>query len=280
MSYRTILVHLDPGPLCAARTRFAIGLAKAQEGHLVGLAPTGIAEFPINVDSAASLADYADIAWKTVRSRAEATVSTFRQTCERAAAPSFDAAIDESAPAPSLVRHAHEADLVVLSQADPFAPDHVAARAIVEEIVLHNPRPTLLVPYAGRFDTFGRIALVTWDGSREAARAVADALPLLHRSAQVHLVSWREGDDDEGSMRARLDAARQWLARHRIAATVHCEPLAGIGIADAIVSRAGDLSADLVVMGAYGHARWTERMLGGATRGLLASMTVPVLMSR
>lgn len=290
MSYRSILVHLDQSALCDARTRFAIGLANSHESHLFGLAPTSVAHFPLTVDSAAPLVEYADIAWKAVRSQAEVTVRTFREACRRVPGASFDAAIDESATASALVRHADEADLLVLSQADPDAADYPGARAIVEEVVLHSPRPTLILPYAGRFDGPFRIALVAWDGSRESARAIADALPLLRRCEQVHMVSWSEGEGEgEGdrdrerdgvTVRSRLEAVRQWLARHDVTATTHCEPTADIGIADAMLSRAADLNADFIVMGAYGHRRWTERILGGATRGLLETMTVPVLMSR
>ena len=79
-------------------------------------------------------------------------------------------------------------------------------------------------------------------------------------------------------MRPQLDALHKWLMRHGVSAQMRVEP-AGANIADAMLSHAADTNADLIVMGAYGHSRWAEVVLGGATRGLLASMTVPVLMS-
>jgi len=121
--------------------------------------------------------------------------------------------------------------------------------------------------------------MVAWDDSREAARALADSLPLLRRFGAVQLVAWNESDEDDATLRARLDAVCRWLARHEIEATARVEARPAAEIADAMLSRAADFEADLIVMGAYGHARWTERVLGGATRGILASMTVPVLMS-
>jgi nucleotide-binding universal stress UspA family protein len=149
----------------------------------------------------------------------------------------------------------------------------------VEQVVLHSARPTLILPYAGRFDEVGQRVMVAWDDSREAARAVSDALPLLRHAGRVQVVSWVEsGTTEHGTLRRRLDALHQWLMWHGVNAEVRVERTE-IGIADAMLSRAADFGTDLIVMGAYGHARWAERVLGGATRGLLQTMTVPVLMS-
>src|SRR2546421_1757575 len=140
-------------------------------------------------------------------------------------------------------------------------------------------RPTLVLPYAGKFDAVGTNIMVAWDDSREAARAVSDALPLLRIAKRVQVVSWNESvGANDSTLRPRLDALHQWLMWQGVTAEIHVETT-DIGIAEAMLSRAADLGADLIVMGAYGHARWAERVLGGATRGLLASMTVPVLMS-
>jgi nucleotide-binding universal stress UspA family protein len=279
MDLRSILLLLDEGPLCEARTRFALGLARAHGSHLVGLAPTGFADFPVAVDGAASLIEYADIAWQAVRDRAGRAAQSFREACAGSEL-SFETIVEEEAQAASVVSHASCADLVVISQPDPSAPNPAFARQLAEDVVLQAPRPTLLIPYVGRFEATPRNVMVAWDGSREVARALADALPLLRRSEAVQLVAWNEGnEDDDASLRARLDAVCRWLARHEVRATAHTEAKPSVGIADAMLSRAADLSIELIVMGAYGHARWTERVLGGATRGLLASMTVPVLMS-
>lgn len=278
MELRSILLFLDDGPLCEARTKFALGLARAHGSHVVGLAPTGFADFPISVDGAASLVEYAEVAWQAVRDRAARAEHSFRSACAGSGL-SFEAIVEEEAQAPAILAHASCADLLVMSQADPSAANHVFARQLVEDVVLQAPRPALLLPYAGRFEATPRNVMVAWDGSREVARALADALPLLHRCEAVRLVAWNEGNGDDDALRARLDAVCRWLARHEVQATAHCEGALSVGIADAILSRAADWSADLIVMGAYGHARWTERVLGGATRGLLDSMTVPVLMS-
>jgi nucleotide-binding universal stress UspA family protein len=279
VTYRTILVHLDQEPLCASRTRTAIHLARDLDCRLIGLAPTGLLDLPVSPQAAGSLADFAGAAWDSLRESAALAVEQFKHACEAAGLKSYEAVMDEADTASSLVYHAHCSDLAVLSQPDPQGPGHRQAQVIVEEVVLQSARPTLVIPYAGRFDTPGRNVMVAWDDSREAARAVSDALPLLRRAAQVQVVSWNEaGNDADTRLNERMDALRQWLMWQGVPAETRVETTA-VSISDAMLSRAADLGADLVVMGAYGHSRWAERVLGGATRGLLTSMTVPVLMS-
>ena len=279
MTYRSLLVFLDQDPLCAARCQAAMRLAKALDCHLVGVAPTGLIDLPVTADAAASLANFAARAWDTLRDQAERATDHFRDECRAAGVKSCEAVIDESDKAPSLVRHAHCSDLTVLTQADPTAPGHRWAQELVEQVVLYSARPTLILPYAGRFESIGTHVMVAWDDSRESARAVSDALPLLRLAEHVVVVSWNEaGAIEDKTLGPRLEALHRWLMWQGVSADVRVETT-GIGIAEAMLSRAADSSIDLIVMGAYGHARWAERVLGGATHGLLASMTVPVLMS-
>jgi nucleotide-binding universal stress UspA family protein len=137
----------------------------------------------------------------------------------------------------------------------------------------------LLVPYAGRFPAVGRKVLIAWNAGREAARAVVDALPLLARASTVHVVSFNpeKGGADHGAVPG-ADIA-QFLVRHGIKVVVHRQNNGGVDVGNQILSRAADLEIDLIVMGAYGHARMREMVLGGVTRTLLETMTVPVLMS-
>jgi nucleotide-binding universal stress UspA family protein len=280
MTYRSLLVLLEPGALSAARTQVALRLAKRLDCHLVGLAPTGLVDMPATAVAAASLADFAALAWDTLREQTQQAAQEFRDTCRAAGLKSFEAVVDESDRALSLVHHAHCSDLTVLTQADRGAPGHRVAQDMVEQVVLYSARPTLILPHVGHFKTVGSNAMVAWDDSREAARALSDALPLLRLAERVQVISWNEPKDgaDAATLRPRLDALRQWLLWQGVTAEVAVET-STIAVAEAMLSRAADLGADLIVMGAYGHARWTERMLGGATRGLLAAMTVPVLMS-
>jgi nucleotide-binding universal stress UspA family protein len=137
----------------------------------------------------------------------------------------------------------------------------------------------LVLPYANAAQTLATNALVAWDDSHAAARAIADALPLLRRARSVHVMLFnRDAPADEGGLSSDLSSVADWLARHGVSARTRVEST-GIAVSDALLSRAADLGTDLIVMGAFGHARWRERVLGGTTRDVLGSMTVPVLMS-
>ncbi len=276
MTYRSLLVMLDHDPHCEARTRTAIDLAKRMGSHLVGLAPTGLVTLPTSPSLAAALTDFTATAWDALRADAERAAGKFRDACRAASLKSFEAVIDEADKAESVVRHAHCSDLVLLSQADPSATGFRAAQELVEQVILYSARPSLVIPYIDPPGTPGNRVLVAWDDSREAARAVSDALPLLRLAQSVQVIEWSTTDDTTAP-RAR-DALTQWLLWQGVAAESQRE-VSDIPIAEAMLSRAGDLGCDLLVMGAYGHARWAERVLGGATRGLLAGMTLPVLMS-
>lgn len=279
MTYRSLLVHLDDRPRCAARLDIAIGLARQFEAHLVGLAPSGRPPWTGSTGVGLLEADMMSLAITQLRERAEARAERFRERCLDAALKSFEVVVDEDDDAPSTVHHGHCSDLMVLGQADPAAPDPAHARSLVEQVVLFSARPTLIIPFAGRFDALGQTALVAWDDSREAARALADALPLLCQAREVHVM---QCDTPSGlvahSPRPRLGAVQQWLAWHGVDAQVR-QVGTEVDVGRALLARAADLGADLLVMGAYGHARWAERMLGGATRTLLEQMTLPVLMS-
>ena len=280
MTYRSLLVLLDQGPQRAARSQAAIRLAKALDCHLVGVAPIG-ASMPITGEATESHSGVAPLGQGSLRDRAEQTTESFREECRTAGVKSFEASIDEADMASSLVRHAHCSDLTILTKADPAAADHLMAQELVEHVVLHSARPTLILPYAGRFDTIGTIGtnvMVAWDDSRAAARALSDALPLLRLAKHVQLVTWKEGGvNGDEVLRARCDELRQWLVRHAVLADVSIEST-DIEVVEAMLSHAADLRTDLIVMGAYGHTR-SSHVQDGTTRGLLAAIEVPILFS-
>ncbi|MGE3784262.1 MAG: universal stress protein, partial [Alphaproteobacteria bacterium] len=148
-----------------------------------------------------------------------------------------------------------------------------------EDVIVGSGRPVLVVPYAGEFAGIGRRVLVAWDGSREAARALHDALPLIAKAeaAAVVGVSMRETDAERAH--PSLDRIVRHLGRHGIAARLD-EPVGSdVPIADLLLSRAADFDADLIVAGAYHHSRFREALIGGVSRGLLDHATVPLLMS-
>jgi nucleotide-binding universal stress UspA family protein len=166
-------------------------------------------------------------------------------------------------------------DLSVIAQAEPekLAPEEV----VVEGALFGSGRPVMVVPYIQKSNlNLGRV-MVAWDASRNAARAVADALPLLARAKAIDVVivaSERPKSDEV----AGADIGRH-LARHGLKVEVKRIVATDTDVADTLLSHAADTSADIMVMGGYGHSRLREFVLGGATRGVLSSMTIPVLMS-
>ena len=281
MSYRSILSHLGPDRHNLSRTDFAIQLARDIDCHLVGAAPTGLLPLTavIGIDQGTAMVDLGEKVWEAMLAGSRKRVDDFRAACRQSGLKSFEALVDETDEAASIVRLAHCSDLVVLGQADPADASFRQTQKFVEDVVLQSARPTLVLPYAGRHTSIGSSVLIAWDDSREATRAVTDALPILRCAEHIHVISWQEPERiATPSMAARLDALHRWLLWQGVTSDTHLESTE-IAIPDALLSRAADLGADLIVMGAYGHARWSERVLGGATRGLLQSMTVPVLMS-
>jgi nucleotide-binding universal stress UspA family protein len=165
-------------------------------------------------------------------------------------------------------------------QDDPDDPESFIADHFPETLVMSADRPVLFIPYAGVFPALGANIMVAWNGSRESARAVHDALPLLQRAENVTVVRLKEHKDEPRGSRIPGADIALLLARHGVKAEVSAgDRVDDVPLGDMLLSRASDLGADLVVTGAYGHSRWQELVMGGATRSMLESMTVPVLMS-
>ena len=172
---------------------------------------------------------------------------------------------------------ARPADLAVIGQENPDRGAFGASPDLAENVVLASGRPVLIVPYVGAYPHAGRRVMIAWDASREAARAVADALPVLQAAQSVVTLSANPGSGPRPDRHGDLpgaDIARH-LARHGVNVEVHRIETRDVSIADMLLNRIADESIDLLVMGAYGHARVREIWLGGVTRDLLRHMTVP-----
>jgi nucleotide-binding universal stress UspA family protein len=280
MSYRDLVVVLDSAPDTPGRITLAAALAERFAAHLIGLYPIPNIELPIR-------AGYPDLAvlepvYREWRERALKQAGKLRQAFEHAAqlhglSTEWRAVTDGEEADPAL--HARYSDLTILGQRDPDSDEMALIRPRPERVTLASGRPILVVPYAGHFAAVGKCVLIAWDASREAARAVADAMPLLAAADAVTVlaVDPQPGPDGHGEIPG-ADIALH-LARHDVKAQIERTVSAGVPIGELLLSRAADLGADLLVMGAYGHSRVRELLLGGATRSILASMTIPVLMS-
>lgn len=167
-------------------------------------------------------------------------------------------------------------DLVVASQPDPNSPAlERGVQVELGDLALSLGRPLLAIPYIGKFATVGKRIAVAWNGSREAARAVHDALPLLQDASSIEIITV----NPEPEVSASAASLIQHLLHYGIAARPNRVVVKDIGDGDAILSTLADTGADMLVMGVYGHGRLQEMVLGGTSRTILASMTVPVLLS-
>ena len=182
---------------------------------------------------------------------------------------------DMAASAATLIELAKSVDLTIVGQR---ATSNGASRFRPEDIVVAVGRPVLIVPYAGAFETVGKRILIAWDGTREATRALHDALPLFtDPEATVVFVGSHERDLEQH--RAGLHRVVHHLHHHGVAARPEETLRGGLAVSDILLSRAADLGADLIVSGGYHHSQLREALLGGVSRELLEHMTVPVLMS-
>jgi nucleotide-binding universal stress UspA family protein len=280
MSYRDLVVVLDSAADTLGRITLAAALAERFAAHLIGLYPIPNIELPAR-------AGYPDLAvlepvYREWRERALKQAGELRQAFEHAAqlhglSTEWRAVAEGEEADPAL--HARYSDLTILGQRDPDSDEMALIRPRPERVTLASGRPILVVPYAGHFEVIGKCVLVAWDASREAARAVADAMPLLAAADAVTVlaVDPQPGPDGHGEIPG-ADIALH-LARHDVKAQIERTVSADVPIGELLLSRAADFGADLLVMGAYGHSRVRELLLGGATRSILASMTIPVLMS-
>ncbi len=275
MSYKTILVHIDSGKHCPARVEVAARLASQHDAHLIGLhAPTSV-EPPKDIRIKG---------WQAIiesQKRDDVMQAALAETAFNKAvavanptSAEWRSSLKNAAEAVSL--HARYADLLVLGQRDP-AEDYGLEHDFVERVALSCGRPALVIPYAGRFVTIGKRILVAWDRGREATRALTDAIPLLRLADEVKVIAISPKEDGHGALPG-ADIGL-YLARHGVNIEVKAEYGEVLDVGNELLSRAADFGTDLIVMGAYGHSRLRELIMGGATRTIIDSMTVPVLLS-
>ncbi len=277
MTLRDILVHVDDTPHCTARLQLAAGLARTHAARLTALHVIDIQLPMIIANDAAggggmAVAQLMEQLQQQSLQAATRLRAAFEEMARREGLAAAWQQVEGLLPQ-QVGRQARCADLCVLGQASP-EDAQPAASAIIAEALFQSGRPVLVIPYAGAPLTCGRRVLVGWNGSREATRAVHDALPLLVQAEAVTLLI---ADDGEEALPG-TDIADH-LARHGVTLTVRRQPAEGLDAGDLLLNVAAETSADLLVVGGYGHSRAREWIFGGVTRTLLRSMTLPVLLS-
>jgi nucleotide-binding universal stress UspA family protein len=273
---KDVVVYLSVGSGGDAAVRYAVSIGETFEARVAG---TAFAFDPV-LPTAMMGGISADLI-ETQRAENERTA--------RALAASFDKAANAAGisaetrvlsgtlagAAETFAQLARRFDISVVAQAD---PDKLGAEDLIAEAALFNSgRPVIIVPYIQRGGITLERALVCWDGGRTAARAIGDAMVFLERAKAVEVLI--VADDPPKSDEAPGADIGEHLARHNIKVEVRRIQRGDIDVASAILSYVADNGADFIVMGGYGHSRLREFILGGVTRSMLQSMTVPVLMS-
>jgi len=277
---KDILVYLEEGQNTRERLGVAADLAERFEAHLTGIAVSEPMAARAEFLPPEALESYRR-AWHERNARLGEAFGA--ETGRRGLSAEWRAVEDmrlDLSVADILARHARYADLLVLGQYDPEKPHGLVPDDLPGQVAVLGGRPVLAVPYAWRPAAVGRRVLLGWNAGREAARAVADALPLLQRADIVH-IAVVEGRDRRRGDHGELPGAdiATHLARHGVAVEAERLVVRDVPVADALISLAAEQAADLLVMGAYGRPRLRELVMGGTTRSVLEQMTLPVFMS-
>jgi nucleotide-binding universal stress UspA family protein len=273
---KDIVVNLSLGDRHDPAAEFAVSAAAALDAHVAGLAFVYDPFVPA-MEMGVIPSDLIEIQRVESGRLAANAIKRFDDTARRNAVSAETRNIDTSAStAPeTFARIARRFDLSIVAQPRPETPG--TDEMLAEAALFGSGRPVLVVPYIQQAGLKLDRVMVCWDGSRVAARATADALPLLARAGTTELVTVTDASGDADEIPG-IDIAGH-LARHGIKVELKRIVRADIDVANLILSHAADTSADLIVMGGYGHSRLREFVLGGVTRGLLQSMTVPTFMS-
>lgn len=277
MAFKDILVYVDDAKSCPARLSLAVAMAHQYGAHLIGLHIRVEPQLPQFV-----VAEYGPQIASLQQEYAAETAARAKALWDDALQGSSLSAEWRDVGGDVLdlfPMHSRYADLTIVGQADPDNADLAADRHLVDHLVLEAGRPVLVVPYVGRFESLGRHALVAWNASREATRAVNDALPILANAQRVNVLAINPKGGFEGHGDIPGADICLHLARHGVKATCESIRADDIDAGAMLLSRATDDEADILVMGAYGRSRLRELVLGGATLHVLRQMTIPVLLS-
>lgn len=274
---KSIIVHADASPRSSVRLMVARQLADEHDAALTAVfaVTSSFLEYPsvLGADGEAAV-----LFREIDDDRRRRARSIFDEAAAGAGRPVSWVEISGGAAVPALARCALHADMLVMGQHDPDAGFASGTPAdLVESVLIASGRPALIVPYVGEVHPVPRNVLVAWKSTRETARALTSAIPLMHNAKEVHVTTFDE-EEPAHSPGSNLEVG-QYLKLHGIDAKLHRYGSAEGEVGESLLSLTADLGSDLLVMGCYGHSRARELVLGGASRVVLRSMTVPTLMS-
>jgi nucleotide-binding universal stress UspA family protein len=283
MGFKDIVVHLDTSQRSVTRLEFATRLASRHGAHLTGFFVVDVPDSTFFYGGAVPYASGAIDLVAHVRGElleASKAVQEHFATVTAREGLSTEWRVSEGRSGQMIALNARYGDLVIVGQPhDPNAREVERSDEIVVTTLMSSGRPVLAIPFVGTFPTVGERVLVAWNASREATRAINDAMPILRLAEKVTVlaINPRLGIRDHGDVPA-ADIALH-LARHGVKAEAAHTVASDIPDGEALLSYAADISADLIVAGGYGHSRARELIFGGVTQTLLREMTVPIFLS-
>ena len=276
--FRRIAVHLDHGVDCQRRIDFSLRIAKAHDAHLTGIFSSYVMPGYF-FDEAGLWARSMEKAIE-IDTRSRAAVQAAFSQAARDAGVAASWRQGDGSPSQCVSRHARYSDVLVLGQENPYDLEAATGNDFVAQTLLDAGRPVIVLPTVGTFDTLGMRVLYCWNRGREAARAIADAAALLRNASALRVLTLDEQADARGDAEVPFEDLAAYCACHGFPLPEHeARTTDDVDLGDAILSAAAEFDADLIVMGAYGHSRMRQLIMGGATRSLLKAMTLPVLFS-
>jgi nucleotide-binding universal stress UspA family protein len=267
--YKTILVHVDLSSHAPARMRYAAALGRTHGAHLLGAAMLGVSK---SIPGALG-AGYVD----PLAGNARQALSAFEDIAREMQVP-YDTRFVCDQADDGLALLARFADLVVISQDDPAESLAEMAVHLPEYVILNSARPVLVVPRTDPPPDAGHKVLVAWNGSKEAARALDAAIPLLRHSTEVHLAALTGPDINATDFLAQRTELTRFLGHHRVTPRFLVREAQRDG-GHALLTLADELGCGTLVMGCYGHSKFRELCLGGASRTVLDEARIPVLLA-
>ncbi len=274
MRYYDILLHLTDDERSREKAATALALAKRFDARVTAAYTL---PFPQQLYYMGEYVppSFFELQREEASQKAETIRNQFEQDA-RHAGVAAEWVVSQELPIDVLPRLGATCDLVVVGQPDPdLDRGRTETGRLPADLALALGRPVLVVPYIGRYPSPGDTVMVAWNGTREAARAVHDALPLLKAAKSVTVFCI----DPDPAQSESAAALAKHLLHAGIAAKVKHTMSADVSVGDVLLSALADAGTDLLVMGAYGHSRLRETVFGGMTATLLNSMTVPVLLS-
>jgi len=263
MGIKDILLHLDDSPACERRIDVALNLARGHGARVTGLSVVTYAYYQPHY-----LHTEEKIAAAEALLQAQAKIAVVDSRCRR-----IESSVVGVGTRELLISASHSSDLIVVSQESRRT---MRTSAIVEHLITGSGRPVLVVPAAGVFPAVGTRVLVAWKNGREAARALHDALPILHSAEQVTLLTVASGED---SGLEQWNVIQEHLLSHGIQSRAEQMPVTTATLADNLLNQACEGGYDLLVMGAYQPGSRRGSQLGAVAGQILREMTIPVLMS-